>query len=204
MNAQGQTLNCHELTIRHKSRLVVERFSWSHTPPGVVWVMGSNGSGKSSLLQVVAGWRKPTSGSVRWSNTERAALRYLTPGMSAPGTLRVGDFVQFAGQYAGTCDPAIDELYPPQVADSATCGKLSTGEAKRLLLWALLSHGTGPLVLDEPYEHLAPDAKRTLTALLRQRAARQLVMIATNQEVPPEPADALLHVDGTRIEVQHA
>jgi macrolide transport system ATP-binding/permease protein len=197
-------LSCHELVIRNGARVVIERFSWSHSPPGAVWVTGSNGSGKSSLLQVIAGWRRPTAGLVQWRSGASTDLRYLTPGMMAPGALRVGDFVHFAGQYAGAYDQAVDELYPPQVAERISFGKLSTGEAKRLLLWALLSHGNGPLVLDEPYEHLAPDAKRTLTTILRQRAVSRLVMVATNQEVPPAPGDALLHVDGTRVEVQHA
>ncbi len=200
MNAV-QTVSCRDLTIRSRGRVVVERFSWGHQPPGAVWVTGSNGSGKSSLLQVIAGWRKADSGAVRWARGADTGLRYLNPEMAAPAALRVGEFVRFVEQQHTTQNELIDELYPPHVPDAASFGRLSTGEAKRLLLWALLSHGDGPLLLDEPYEHLAHDAKATLTALLRERARFRFVMVATNQEVVQEPVDVLLHVDDARIEV---
>lgn len=196
-----QTVACTELTIRSRGRVVVERFSWGHQPPGVVWVTGSNGSGKSSLLQVIAGWRKADAGTVRWARGADASLRYLNPEMAAPAALRVGEFVRFVEQVQSAQSEQLDELYPPHVPDDAAFGRLSTGEAKRLLLWALLSHGDGPLLLDEPYEHLAHDAKATLTALLRERARFRFVMVATNQEVAQEPADVLLHVNDARIEV---
>lgn len=197
-------LSCEELTIHSGGRVVVDRFSWAHSPPGVVWVSGANGSGKSSLLQVIAGWRKPSSGRVAWARSATDQLRYLAPAMQAPPALRVGDFVRFVRQFTPVPDEPTDGIYPEHVTDHAVFGRLSTGEAKRLLLWAALRHGHGPLILDEPYEHLARDAKAHLTEILRARAAHRLVMVATNQDMPLRPRELLLHVDDARIEVQRA
>ncbi|HEY0672269.1 MAG TPA: ATP-binding cassette domain-containing protein [Longimicrobiales bacterium] len=193
------TLTCHELTIRSGKRVVVDSFTWACAPPGVVWVTGSNGSGKSSLLQVIAGWRKAAAGSICWMDGAVAQLRYHAPALTAPPALQVGQFTGFATRHAPVDHAAIDALYPPGVGNRALFGRLSTGEAKRLLLWALLRNGDGALVLDEPYEHLARDAKAALTAILRDRAARRLVIVATNQDVSAGEHDTTLHVDDARI-----
>lgn len=193
------TLTCHALTIRSGKRVVVDSFTWACAPPGVVWVTGSNGSGKSSLLQVIAGWRKAAAGSICWLDGAAAQLRYHAPALTAPPLLQVGQLTGFVTRHASTAHAAIDALYPSGVGDHALFGKLSTGEAKRLLLWALLRNGDGPLVLDEPYEHLARDAKVALTAILRDRATRRLVIVATNQDVSAGEQDTTLHVNDARI-----
>lgn len=193
------TLTCHDLTIRNGKRVVVDSFTWACAPPGVIWVTGSNGSGKSSLLQVIAGWRRAAAGTIRWADGAAAQLRYHAPALTAPPSLQVGHFAGFVTRHALTDHAAIHALYPRSVGDHALFGKLSTGEAKRLLLWALLCNGDGPLVLDEPYEHLARDAKAALTAVLRDRATRQLVIVATNQDVSAGEHDTTLHVDDARI-----
>ncbi|HSH44908.1 MAG TPA: hypothetical protein VK966_03575, partial [Longimicrobiales bacterium] len=68
----------------------------------------------------------------------------------------------------------------PDVPPARPIHRLSTGERKRLLLDALLRR-SGPLILDEPYEHLSPDGKAALTRLLHERAAGAVVVVATNQ-----------------------
>jgi ABC-type transport system involved in cytochrome c biogenesis ATPase subunit len=194
---------CRALTIRSGGRTVIRDFTWSHTPPGIVWVTGSNGSGKSSLLQVVAGWRRPASGDAVWTSDARARLRYYAPSMQAPPALRVREFLAFVEQRNHKPN-SLTGIYPAPVSDHALFGKLSTGESKRLLLWALLGHGDGPLVLDEPYEHLSRDVKSLLTTILQQRAQQQIVVVATNQDVPPGVHDCTLDVGDEQVQVQRA
>jgi ABC-type transport system involved in cytochrome c biogenesis ATPase subunit len=195
---------CNKLSIR-VDRSLLSGFSWEHRPGRIAWLVGSNGSGKSSLLRVLAGWHRPASGTIHWSGVTAAKVRYFNPAMSAGGDLRIADFVATIASLAPPSNDArVAALYPDTITASKRFGQLSTGEAKRVLLWALLLSGTGPLILDEPYEHISRDAKALLTEILRTRAVRDVVIIATNQDVPEQSGDSILMFDSDRIEVSRA
>lgn len=193
-------LTCSDLSIRAGRRIVVDRFSWTHQLGGIAWLVGTNGSGKSSLLRVFAGWQQPARGSVRWSGL-RARIGYYAPAMSAPSHLRIAEFLRFVGGFE--VSDTSDELAPlrPEVDTSLRFKHLSTGEAKRLLLWSQLRHVTGPLVLDEPYEHLSREAKAALSVWLQRFSEQSLVVVATNQDVPVRPQDTVLTLDRAAVEV---
>ena len=204
VTADSARVVCSDLRIR-ADRSLLSDFSWEHIAGGIAWLAGTNGSGKSSLLRVLAGWQAPTGGAVSWPGLRAGRIRYFNPGMSAGGDLRVGDFVALIQSITNaSSEDEVSALYPATVPATQRFGKLSTGEAKRILLWALLRSGDGPLLLDEPYEHLSRDAKDTLTGVLRQCAAHAVVIVATNQDVSMRENDALLTFNGDRIEVSHA
>ena len=195
---------CSGLHIRADRSLLAD-FSWQHAPGGIAWLLGSNGSGKSSLLRVLAGWQAPAEGTVAWAGAPAERRYYFNPAMSAGADLRVAHFMALVNALAPPVrNDDLAALYPQSVGANKRFGQLSTGEAKRILLWALLRPANGPLLLDEPYEHLSRDAKDALTRVLRARAADDVVIVATNQDVAGHTADTLLTFDGDRIEVRHA
>ncbi len=194
---------CEHIAIRAGKRSVLAEFTWRHCAGGIAWLIGTNGSGKSSLLRVLAGWQRPASGHVAWGHVRNGALRYFNPAMSGTADLRVRDFTAFVEALPNEhLDLRAAALFP--ITTAKRFGELSTGEAKRVLLWALLRDARAALVLDEPYEHLSRDAKASLTELLRNRATNNVVIVATNQEVPERETDTVLTFDGDRIEVTHA
>jgi ABC-type Mn2+/Zn2+ transport system ATPase subunit len=74
----------------------------------------------------------------------------------------------------------------PAVPSDRLLTEVSTGEAKRILLHALLTRATEVTVLDEPYEHLSSAAKQALTHVLLERARNSIVVVATNQDIPEQ------------------
>ena len=184
-----------------RGRLLVSTFSWRHQAGSVAWIMGENGTGKSSLLRVLAGCSRPSSGGIRWQN-HVTPIRYYAPLMSAPDDLAVGDWLELIASLQtdiGICDDV--ERIRPEASPRRRFKHLSTGEAKRLLLWALLRPLNGALILDEPYEHLSPDAKAILTSVLRTIAAGSVVIVATNQEIVRAADEPLLVLDGSEVRV---
>ena len=109
-------------------------------------VVGINGTGKSTLLRVLAGRLEPDVGQVRRGRGVRTGYLGQSPELP-PGTVRrtVGD--------GWEATAALDRLgmSPSIDADVAT---LSGGQAKRVALARVLADPGELLVLDEPTNHL--------------------------------------------------
>jgi heme exporter protein A len=166
------------LTIRRGRRVVLDTFDLDHQAGQLAWITGENGAGKSSLLRVLAGRLRPHRGSVTLTPAG-GSMAYYQPAMSLPREPTVRDWWQLLG-YSG----APTELLSPTVRAREQLGRLSTGERKRMLLLGILARPTLFTFLDEPFEHLSPNAKARLTELLIERGRTGVVVIATNQDVP--------------------
>ena len=184
-----------------RRRVLVSEFNWQHDAGAIAWLTGENGTGKSSLLRVLAGCRRPTSGTVTWRDNSKR-IGYYTPAMQVATDLRVRDWVYLIESCSTVMEPsdAVAQLCP-RVSGYRRFRELSTGEAKRFLLWALLRPMRGPLILDEPYEHLSREAKAALIEVLRLIAVTDVVVVATNQDVPLTPGEQLLSLDGSEIRI---
>lgn len=86
----------------------------------------------------------------------------------------------------------------PELGAERRLDRLSTGEAKRVLLDALLRRPARFVILDEPYSHLSASARDRLTDLLVERARRGIVIVATNQPYPARASGPVLRLDGAR------
>ena len=109
-------------------------------------VVGINGTGKSTLLRVLAGGMDPDTGVVRRGRGIRTGYLGQTPELP-PGTVAtaVGPGWQAAA--------ALDRLGMGRSAD-ADVSTLSGGQAKRVALARVLADPGELLVLDEPTNHL--------------------------------------------------
>jgi len=162
-------------------------------PGGVLWVTGTNGSGKSSLLRTLAGVDPAASGRVeRWGRLSEA-VTWVHPAMSLPRQLKVGDWLRMVRSARSVTLP---DGIVPEVPSTRRVRDLSTGEAKRLILAAALSHAREFVFLDEPFEHLSPDAKEALARALRSLQETRVVVVATNQDLPAaETGDEFLRLE---------
>jgi ABC-type transport system involved in cytochrome c biogenesis ATPase subunit len=201
---QPPSLSVEGVVISSARGTLVSSFDWKRETGGVAWLIGENGTGKSSLLRALAGWQRPKRGRVQWTGTGRRSAHYYTPSMVVPGDMKVGDWLDYV--HALVPSPPnrdlVDTLFPTTAVEARRFRQLSTGESKRLMLWALFLPWEGPVILDEPYEHLSRDAKRSLTVMLRELSRSTLVIVATNQDIPLVSGEQLLVLDGTRVEVE--
>ena len=160
----------------------------------VVAVMGRNGAGKSTLLSLVAGQRRPDSGSVavvgedptQLSGHALVAAVALVPqepqdllwAESVAAECRAAD--QDAGVNAGTTWELFQQLRPTVAADTHP-NDLSEGTRLILVLAIMMVNQPRLLVLDEPTRGLDYTAKEQLASLIRERAARgEAVVVATH------------------------
>lgn len=123
----------------------------------VLLVRGANGSGKSSLLRLIAGLLRPAEGDVSWTEGDdetslQTQLHYLGHLDALKAAMSVRETLSFWARMlggAGDIAPAIEAWHLARLAD-LPCGVLSAGQRRRVAL-AQLNLTDRPLwLLDEP------------------------------------------------------
>jgi ATP-binding cassette subfamily F protein uup len=134
------------VTVRRPDRPLFEGLSLTVAAGDRVGVVGINGTGKSTLLRVVAGIDTPEAGRVRRGRGTRVGYLEQDPVLS-PGPVRAAVRAGWEG------DAALERLGMGGHLDVDTVA-LSGGQVKRVALAAVLAEPVELLVLDEPTNHL--------------------------------------------------
>ncbi len=124
-----------------------------------IGLIGVNGTGKSTLLRIVAREEDPDSGKVIYTNHVRAA--YLPQHPPFDANLTVG---KQAEKYLEHIDPDVPDFACRSMMTKlgvrdfdAEMAELSGGQRKRVAMAAVLSADADLLILDEPTNHMDND-----------------------------------------------
>ena len=153
-----------------------------------VALVGSNGSGKSSLLRVLHGLLQPTDGHAACDRAARQAMVFQRPHMlrtSVRNNVALG--LWLAGQrWAQASAQALAALERVGLAHLAgrSAGTLSGGQQQRLALARAWSLAPDVLLLDEPTASLDPHAKREVENLMAQFAGHEAL---PGQDIAAQP-----------------
>ncbi|MFC4534209.1 ABC-F family ATP-binding cassette domain-containing protein [Sphaerisporangium dianthi] len=151
--------------------LVLDRCTWQFGPGDRVGLIGVNGSGKSSVLRLLADGVEPDSGTVVRGKTVRLAhlsqeLAELDPGRRVLETVEeIRKFIQ-VGKREWTASQLLERLGFRGEAQWKVVGDLSGGERRRLQLLRLLMDDPNVLLLDEPTNDLDIETLNELEDLL--------------------------------------
>lgn len=161
-------------------------------------VQGPNGSGKTSLLRLVAGYLPPQAGTITFNGcADDAAATHLhflghKDGLKPPLSAREQlAFWKLLLGGAGALDDALTHWGLAALAD-LPCGVLSAGQARRLALARLMAVKRPIWLLDEPTapldEHGLAVFEETVAA---HRASGGIAVIATHRAVNVPGAETL-------------
>ena len=216
MNVRGTALHAadlvaEDLACRRGERVVFVGVSFRLAAGGALVLTGANGSGKSSLLRLVAGLLPPAAGRLSWAAApvaddpvgHRRRLHYLghqdalKPAMTPRETLTF--WAALRGLRLPRSAPALDEALAAFALDPIAdwpCRWLSAGQRRRVALARLLVVPAQLWLLDEPTSALDDDSQAGLErAIAAHRAAGGMVMLATHTPIALDAA-ANLAVDG--------
>jgi len=154
----------------------------------ILGLLGPNGEGKTTVISLLLGLRRPTRGTVTVFGGSPADARNRvqlgsTPQETAlPATLRVGEVIDFVGAHFPDRIPTAELAQEFGLGDllRRQTGALSGGQKRRLSV-ALAFVGRPKLVLlDEPTTGLDIDARHTLWDALRSQHERGATIVVTS------------------------
>ena len=139
---------------------LIKDFSFRLSPNEKIGVVGKNGTGKTTLLNILTGLVAPDSGSVVWGSTVNYSY-YKQDGLSFKNNDRPIDIITDIAEYIVLEDGRTLSasaflqhfLFPPDLQYSHI-SKLSGGEKRRLYLCSVLINRPNILILDEPTNDL--------------------------------------------------
>jgi zinc transport system ATP-binding protein len=159
-------------------------------------VLGPNGGGKTTLLRLLLGLRRPSSGRVRWPGA-RPRRGYVPqfPAFERSFPVRVEEMVRdglLAERRRGPSGSAAERARVAPMLErldlvalrDAYLTELSGGELKRALLARALVGRPELLVLDEPAASLDEPSRRELWRLVAELPATATVVLATHDLAP--------------------
>jgi ABC-type lipoprotein export system ATPase subunit len=199
-------------------RQVLGGLTHDFAPGRVTAITGRSGVGKTTLLKLVAGLDRPSSGQVMLDGhplgndnaEELASLRrrrigYLSQQPAPIGFLSAEEnailILRVRGWDADTADErAAETLIWAGLADRARqrVHRLSAGEAQRLALARALASARGLLIVDEPTSRQDENNARAIAALLAAAAREegQTVICATHDPAVIRQADNVVVLNG--------
>ena len=167
-----------------------------------VGIIGINGTGKSTLLKILAGMEEPDEGKV--IRAQGMVVRFLPQHPSfRPEDMLIEALLRENGK---TEEEATDLITDAKnmmtrlgITDfNETCGHLSGGQKKRLALISVLLTPSDILILDEPTNHLDGDMAEWLEEVLKKRK-NAVIMVTHDRYFLDSVAGRIIEIDRGKI-----
>lgn len=194
MDQSTARLSAAGLTCDRGERRVFAQVAFEVAAGGVLAVVGPNGTGKSSLLRLLAGLLPAAGGQIAWNGqpvaddveAHRSRLHYIGHQDALKPTLTPAEMLGFhaalRGQrLAGAAIATALEAFGLARFANLPARFLSQGQRRRAALARLVATPAPLWLLDEPTLGLDADSLARLAAVLaRHRSAGGLAVIATH------------------------
>ena len=189
---------------------ILEHFSLEMQKPGIISLLGLNGSGKTTFLLLLLGYLKPASGAINLEAEGKpldlakanGQIGYLPQRENIPFDSHVVDYVMLGRNYQvglfgapnsedkHKCLQVMRYLRLESLADRRL-SSISGGELQRVRIARLLAQDPQIILMDEPSSHLDIKSRQEMLDLIGEfKRMGKLVIFSTH-----DPLDALQSSD---------
>lgn len=192
------TLECKNLSKKFGERYAVKNVSFEILEGEIFGLIGQNGAGKTTIIRMITGLAKPTTGEVFicgnsvQKNFEKAIVNVggiienpeLYGYMSGMDNLRY-----YASLYGNISQSKIDEIIKLVGMERRIFDKVQTyslGMKQRIGIAQALLHSPKLLILDEPTNGLDPNGIREMRQFLKTLARKEKISILISSHILSE------------------
>jgi len=194
-----RVLSVENLTLDLSGRRILRDVSFTVAHGEFLGLIGPNGGGKTSLLRVLLGILKPSSGRVNWSDPDcgQPRIGYVPQrgGMDrdyplssreivkqgAPGSLPL--FGSFRREVNRMADELLERVGLSDHAENRFAN-LSGGQQRRLLLARALMNHPNALLLDEPTAGVDSLGQEQFCGILGELSQQGIAVILVSHDIP--------------------
>ncbi|WP_062108086.1 ABC transporter ATP-binding protein [Bacillus niameyensis] len=183
-------LSVNQLTKKYKNQLAVDELTLTIEENQCVALLGPNGSGKTTTINMLAGLLTPTSGKVTFlggAKINRREIGYLPQYPAFFSWMTAIEYLNFAGKLSGLSKKELktkcEEMLTFVGLESAKnkqIGGFSGGMKQRLGLAQAMLHDPKLLILDEPVSALDPEGRRDVLDIMQKLKKKMAILFSTH------------------------
>ena len=187
-------LEFHNVSFDYGPKKVLDNLSFTVSRGEIVAIMGGSGIGKSTILNLCAGLRKPKSGTII-CNASKISYAFQEPRL-VPWLSVLQNVKAVLPADEAALPHALEALELVKLSESTGLypNELSGGMKSRASLARAIAHGGDLYLLDEPFSALDEHLRQELCIALREHIKKTN---ATALLVTHQPSDAALLADRT-------
>ena len=200
----GKIIELEHVAKAFDGRNIINDFSYTFKKGDRIGLAGKNGTGKSTLLNIITSQLSPDAGKVDTGETTVFGY-YKQGGLAFDPKERVIDIVKSDAEYIKMADGSVITasalltlfLFPPK-KQHGMVEKLSGGEKKRLNLMKVLMQNPNFLILDEPTNDLDIDTLNVLEEFL-ENFPGILMLVSHDRYLLDKMSDQLFIMEGDGV-----
>lgn len=183
-------LEVKNLTCLRNQQILFSELNLSLSPQNILFLQGENGSGKTSFLRILCGFRLPDEGEISWGGEAISSLPEYFQNISYVGhknglkdELTVEENLNLMRSIATASNIRTEDVLKKiglfKRAD-VLARQLSAGQKRKLALARLMMTNNSFWVLDEPFTSLDTDTVKFFERLIKQHIERGGMLILTS------------------------
>lgn len=173
-------IKCSDLTHYYGKRKIYENLSFEVPKGRILGLLGKNGTGKTTTINILMGYLKPKSGTCHIFNEE---IQHISPETRSRIALLLENHVQYSFMNIEQIEKYYSAFYPKwsrdayyelmnklKVAPKQKISNMSCGQRSQVALGLILAQSADLLVLDDFSLGLDPGYRRLFTEYLHEYA----------------------------------